>query len=120
MTTAAPEEQTSGMTEADEQAFYARVDGLYRVYEDWTGDDDEAATEVPAAERRQKDGSPCIAPHVAISTFAVFTARLAVDYEMSREDFLEALGTMYDNEVEAEEEDGGGSDESAGNSAVLS
>lgn len=95
--------QTEEMTEADEHAFYGRIDRLYSIYEDWTGDSDDEA----APKKVQSNGEPCVEPPVAVSTFAVFTSRLAVDFGMSREDFIAILGTMYDNEVEAEGEDGG-------------
>lgn len=96
---------TTRMSEADEQAFFLRIDQLYGVYENWTGTTDDVE-EKPAAERRQSSGELCIQPVEAFTTFAVFTARLGVDFGMSRDEFLEALGAMYDNEEEGDGDDG--------------
>ena len=94
--------------EVAQQAFYVRVDQLYRLFEDWTGqkdDDDETARETEPSERRQSNGAAVIAPSDALSTFAMFSARLAVDFELERGEFLRALGTMYDNERDQEEDE---------------
>lgn len=95
--------------DAQLQAFYARVNQLYQMYEDWTGERDEEETgaaddAAPPASRKQSNGQSCITAVEALSTLAVFTARLAVDFEMDREDFMDTIGTMYDNE-RAQDED---------------
>lgn len=116
------------LTEQQQQAFYSRIDQLYRLYEDWTGTKDEddgdegesdESDESSAAAEAHAEGpasSPeVIEPAAALSTFAVFTARLALDYQMERSEFLEALGTMYDNE-----RDEGGDEQEPEERAALS
>ena len=104
-------------TEASEQAFYLRVDELYRVYENWTGDTDDGAQALSPGERRQSNGEKCIASVEALSTFLLFGARLAVDHEMSREDLVAAMGQMYDNAVSEDEDDADDGDEAADSEA---
>lgn len=109
MTEEAPATTDESADEARQQAFYVRVDQLYRLFEDWTGqkDDDDETVETKAepSERRQSNGALVIAPTDALSTFAMFSARLAVDFELERGEFLQALGTMYDNERDQEEDE---------------
>lgn len=90
------EASTETSSEASEQAFYLRVDQLYRVYEDWTGDVVDESASPP---KKQSNGDALIEPIVALSTFMAFSARLALDNGMPKEDFLSAVGEMFDNET---------------------
>jgi hypothetical protein len=108
--TTAVEAAEDAVEEATVQAFYGRIDHLYRTYEDWTGQtEEESAPEgtapKAASERQQSNGQKCIEPVEALSTFAVFTARLAVDFEMDRDDFIEMAKTMFDNELDEDGDD---------------
>lgn len=110
------------MDEASQQAFYVRINQLYQMYEDWTGQTEEDVDEAtPAraqvAETKQSNGQKCITPVEALTTIVMFSARLAVDFEMDRNDFLDSIATLYDNELAEEEADGEGDEDARGASA---
>lgn len=113
MTKQAGAEATTGEAEALEPAFYSRVDQLYRLYEDWTGNVEDE-TEVPSGGRKQSSGEATIGPEVALSTFMAFAARLAIDLGMPQDDFIAAMGEMFEDEVfeDGAGEEGGESTES--------
>lgn len=101
-------------SEDAEKAFYTRVDQLYRMYEDWTGEVsevDEAQAAPPLSERKQSNGAKCITAVEALSTFTMFAARLAVDFELGKDDFVAAVSAMYDRELESDEDEDEDEDE---------
>jgi hypothetical protein len=84
----------------DHEAFEARVMQLYDQYDNWTGEVEEGEAPVTT----QEDGSPIIGAGLALSTFVMFTVRLATDLGVSNEEFDEILGEI--REAIAEEGDG--------------
>lgn len=73
-----------GEDDDTEEGFKARMMQLYDLYGDWTGESEDDDGELAET---QSDGSPVVAPSVALTTLAMFLVRVSKDLEVEDEQF---------------------------------
>lgn len=92
--TKAETESSEEEDEAGYQAFEDRIDQCYNLLESWTGDaedyeDGDDAKEAPADTIDDAD---------ALGVFAAFLIRLARELEVPRDEFLELLAELWEQQ----------------------